>query len=97
MLLTTGYALFQAANNTALLKGADPARRGRVSAMLNLSRNLGFIVGAGLMATVYATAGRDFPAVDTASRGLSVTFGLAAGMVLLTLIVARPWRNSPSA
>ncbi|MBK0004557.1 MFS transporter [Erwinia sp. S38] len=97
MLLTAGYALFQAANNTALLKGADPARRGRVSGMLNLSRNLGFIAGAGLMATVYATAGRDLPAVDAASRGLSVTFGLAAGMVLLALIVVRPWRNSPTA
>lgn len=93
ILLTAGYALFQASNNTALLKGADPARRGLISGMMNLSRNLGFLGGAGLMAAVYAAAGRGLPAVDAASRGLNVTFVLAAGLILLALVAARPWRN----
>lgn len=97
MLLTAGYALFQAANNTALLKRADPARRGRISGMLNFSRNLGFISGAGLMAAVYAAAGRDLSPMHAASHGLSITFGLAAGMIVLALIAVRPWRNPPTA
>ncbi len=97
MLLTAGYALFQAANNTALLKRADPARRGRISGMLNFSRNLGFISGAGLMAAVYSAAGRDLSPMHAASHGLSITFGLAAGMIVLALIAVRPWRNPPTA
>ncbi len=40
-LLTTGYALFQVANNTALMKELFPQRRGAIAGMLNLARNLG--------------------------------------------------------
>lgn len=89
MLLTAGYALFQAANNTALLKGADPARRGLVSGLMNLGRNLGFIAGAALMAAVYAAATRygDFAPHLASSHGMRLTFGLAGGMVVIAQLV----------
>lgn len=88
ILLTAGYALFQAANNTALLKGADPARRGLVSGLMNLGRNLGFITGAALMAAVYAATLRygDFAPDLASSHGMRVTFGLAGAMVLIALL-----------
>ena len=41
VVLTAGYALFQAANNTAVMAGASANDRGLVSGMANLSRNLG--------------------------------------------------------
>ncbi|WP_231617145.1 MFS transporter [Erwinia sorbitola] len=84
ILLTMGYALFQAANNTALLKGADPARRGLVSGLMNLGRNLGFIVGAALMAAVYGATVKygDFSPIQASSHGLRITF-LLAGMIVL--------------
>jgi len=91
MLLTAGYALFQAANNTALLKGADPARRGLVSGLMNLARNLGFIAGAALMAAVYAAGVRygHYAADLASSHGMRVTFGLAAGMVMMAFLLSR--------
>jgi MFS family permease len=49
MLMTSGYALFQAANNTAVMTGFGSGSRGVVSALLNLSRNLGLVTGASLM------------------------------------------------
>ncbi|HHQ4313962.1 TPA: MFS transporter, partial [Serratia fonticola] len=45
-LITAGYALFQAANNTAVIKQVGIERRGVASGLLNLARNLGFIIGA---------------------------------------------------
>lgn len=39
--LTAGYALFQAANNTAVMTQVDPARRGAGSGLLGLSATLG--------------------------------------------------------
>ena len=50
--LTTGYALFQAANNTAVMAQAQQSARGVVSGVLGLSRNLGLITGASLMGGV---------------------------------------------
>ncbi len=53
---TVGYALFQAANNTAVMTGVGPAQRGVISGMLNLSRNLGLVTGASVMGAVFALA-----------------------------------------
>ena len=50
--LTPGYQLFLAANNTAVMTGVADDRRGIVSGTLSLSRNLGFIAGASLMGAV---------------------------------------------
>ena len=57
MVLTAHYALFQAANNTAVMSGVAQERRGAVSGVLNLSRNLGLIAGASAMGALYAAAG----------------------------------------
>jgi predicted MFS family arabinose efflux permease len=76
MVITAGYALFQAANNTAVLADAPADRRGVLSGLLNLARNLGLIAGASAMTAVFAAG------------GLRVTFAVAAGLILLALAVA---------
>ncbi len=52
--VTPGYQLFQAANNTAALADVPPDRRGTVAGLLNLSRNIGLIAGASVMGAVFA-------------------------------------------
>src|SRR5581483_7680471 len=54
VVLTAHYALFQAANNTAILAGVAADRRGVVAGMLSLARNLGLITGAAGMGAVFA-------------------------------------------
>jgi predicted MFS family arabinose efflux permease len=56
VVVTAGYALFQAANNTAVMTNIRPDQRGVISGMLNLSRNLGLITGASVMGAVFALA-----------------------------------------
>ncbi|MFN8110751.1 MAG: MFS transporter [Thermoleophilia bacterium] len=94
---TVGYALFQTANNTAVMAGSDPERRGEVSGMLNLARNLGLITGASLMGAVYAFAsgvhGRVH--VEHPATGMRVTFILAAVMLLLATAIAVGARSAP--
>lgn len=92
--LTPGYQLFQAANNTAVMVNVQAEQRGVVSGMLNLSRNLGLVSGASLMGAVFALAAG---AADIATAtpgavaaGMQVTFAVAGGMILaaLALMVA---------
>ncbi len=52
--ITAGYALFQAANNTAIMMDVRPDQRGVISGMLSLSRNLGLITGVSVMGAVFA-------------------------------------------
>ncbi len=97
--MTAGYALFQAANNTGLLRNSTPERRGLISGLLNLSRNLGLTTGASLMATVFAFAvGRgDVPAADPAAvaSGLRLTFAVASvPMVVAVILAVRSWRSA---
>lgn len=84
--LTAGYALFQAANNAAIMKEVGGDRRGVVSGMLNLSRNLGLITGASLMGAVFAlgAGGADLAAAPSGvvADGMHFTFGCAATLVL---------------
>jgi len=49
VVITAGYALFQAANNTAVMADVRPDQRGAMSGVLGLSRNLGLITGASVM------------------------------------------------
>ena len=98
-LVTAGYAVFQAANNTAVMARAAADRRGAVSGLLNLSRQLGLIAGASAMGAVFALASgaadvatADAPAV---AAGMRVSFGVAAGLVVLALGLA--WRARPAA
>ncbi|WP_244519795.1 MULTISPECIES: MFS transporter [unclassified Ensifer] len=90
--VTAGYALFQAANNTAVMAGIAADRRGVVSGMLNLSRNLGLVTGASVMGAVFAlaSAASDIATAppEAIASGMRVTFAVAAGLILLAIVVA---------
>lgn len=100
VVLTTGYALFQTANNTAVMGAASAHERGVVSGMLTLSRNLGLITGASAMGTVLALGAqaRDFAtaAPDAIAQGMRLSFALAAVLILVALVVARAGRARPA-
>lgn len=92
VVLTAGYALFQAANNTAVMVHVPSEQRGVISGLLNLSRNVGLITGASVMGAVFATAAR---ATDIASArpeaiadGMRMTFGVAAGLIVAAWCIA---------
>jgi len=90
--LTPGYQLFQAANNTAVMSDIPQERRGVVSGMLNLSRNLGLVTGASVMGAVFALASRatDVATADPAAiaTGMGITFAVAAGLIIVALAIA---------
>jgi MFS family permease len=89
--MTAGYALFQAANNTAIMTIAGAAERGVIAGALSLSRNLGLVTGASAMAAIFAFAagaGAGSPAAasaDAIATGMRVTFAVAALLALLGL------------
>ncbi len=88
ILVTAHYALYQAANNTSLMRDVAPEQRGIVGGMVSLSRNLGLVTGAAMLGAVFAiAAGGD---ATTAAAGdvafaMRVTFGTAAGMIAAAL------------
>jgi len=90
--LTPGYQLFQAANNTAVMADVQADRRGLVSGLLNLSRNLGLITGASVMGAVFAFASSasDITAADPAAvaTGMRVTFAVASVLAAAALAMA---------
>jgi MFS family permease len=92
IVIATGYALFQTANATAFMTDIPSERRGVVSGMLNLSRNLGLITGASVMGAVFAlgTATADIATAPPAAvaTGMRITFAVAAGLVALALAIA---------
>ncbi|WP_284619178.1 MFS transporter [Aquabacterium humicola] len=97
MLLTAGYALFQAANNTAVLADVTPAQRGTVSGLLGLSRNLGLVAGASGLGAVFALAVGPAPqaaAPAAVAAGLQLCFVVASGLVGLALLIG--WRARPA-
>lgn len=92
VVITAGYALFQAANNTAVMADIPPDQRGVVSGLLNLSRNLGLITGASVMGAVFALASRtsDITAArpEAVAGGMRLTFAVAAGLNVIALVIA---------
>jgi MFS family permease len=89
--VTGGYALFQVANNTAVMKDVSPDQRGVVSGLLNLSRNLGLITGASAMGAVFALAsGADVATAgpDAAASGMRAVFAVAAVLAAIALAIA---------
>lgn len=91
VVVTIGYASFQAANNTAVMVDVRPEQRGVVSGMLNLSRNLGLVTGAAVMGAVFAfaSAAADVTMAGPAAVafGMRVTFAIAASFIVVTLLV----------
>ncbi|MDX8483395.1 MFS transporter [Mesorhizobium sp. VK24D] len=92
MVLTPGYQLFQAANNTAVMADVDGSERGVVSGMLSLSRNLGLITGTAVMGAVFAFAvgvgDIAGAAPEAVAGGMRVTFAVAAGLVVVAMMIA---------
>lgn len=90
--ITACYALFQAANNTAVMMDVALDRRGVISAMLNLSRNLGLVTGAAVLGAVFAqaTAAPEIMAADSqaVATGMRATFLLAAALIAGALVLA---------
>ena len=89
VVVTAGYALFQTANNTAVMADVRADQRGFMSGMLNLSRNLGLITGASVMGAVFAFASGAgdvaTAAPEAVSIGMRITFGVAAGLIAVAL------------
>jgi EmrB/QacA subfamily drug resistance transporter len=90
--ITAGYALFQAANNTAVMSDSTTTNRGVISGLLNLSRNLGLITGASFMGAVFAF-GADTTNILAAQpgsvvAGMRITFAVAAGLIFVALAIA---------
>jgi MFS family permease len=91
-LLTAGYALFQAANNAAVMADTLPEERGVTSGLLNLSRNLGLITGASFMGQVFAFGVGASSIVAAGplaiATGMRITFAVAGLLILAALGVA---------
>lgn len=92
LLLTTGYALFQTANNSAVVGAASEQHRGAVAGLLTLSRNLGQLTGAAGLGGLFAAlvgGGNLGGAGATALRsGMQLGFALAGLLIGLGLWVA---------
>ena len=98
VVITAGYALFQAANNTAVMTAIRPDQRGVTSGILNLSRNLGLITGASVMGAVFAfgAGASDITAARPGDLaiGMRITFAVAAGLIVVALAFAAGARRS---
>lgn len=85
LLLTAGYALFQTANNSAVVGAATEQARGAVAGLLTLSRNLGQLTGAaglgGLFAILVGT-----PNLATAMPA-DLVFGMQTSFALSGLLI----------
>jgi EmrB/QacA subfamily drug resistance transporter len=92
VVVTAGYALFQAANNTAVMTDVRADQRGVISGLLNLSRNLGLVTGAAVMGAVFALASAavDITTAQPAAvaTGMRVTFAVAALLIGGALAIA---------
>ncbi|MBD8066000.1 MFS transporter [Devosia sp. PTR5] len=90
--ITAGYALFQSANNTSIMSGAAGDRRGAVSGLLALARNLGLISGASVMGAIFAGTSQlaiaGLPA--GAEVGMRMTF-LVATLIALAATMVTFW------
>jgi EmrB/QacA subfamily drug resistance transporter len=90
--ITAGYALFQAANNTAVMTDIRPDQRGVISGMLSLSRNLGLITGVSVMGAIFALASATTTITtarpDAVAAGMRITFVVAEILIVGALAIA---------
>ena len=84
-----GFQMFQAALTTRVMETATASDRGLISGLLSLSRNLGLVTGASLMAAIFGWVAGSRDTADlgavAAGNGLSVTFALAAALLATAL------------
>ncbi len=99
--LTPGYQIVQAANNTAALTHIAKDRRGSVAGLLVLSRNVGLMAGASAMSAVFAfgVGGGDVTQAGAAAiaHGMQLTFLFAGGLVAVAVWIAYMLRSAPDA
>jgi EmrB/QacA subfamily drug resistance transporter len=92
VVIAVGYALFQTANNTAIMTDIRADQRGVISGVLNLSRNLGLITGASVMGAVFALASAttDVTTADpeAIATGMRTTFAVAGILIVIALAIA---------
>lgn len=101
VVITASYALFQTANNTAVMTGIGRDLRGVISGMLNLSRNIGLLTGASVMGAVFAFASKSAviaaTRADAVAAGMRTTFAVAAVLIACALAIAAGASALPSA
>src|SRR6185295_8864980 len=99
VVVTAGYALFQTANNTAVMTDIHADQRGVISGMLNLSRNLGLITGASVMGAVFALASATIDVTTADPRaiaaGMRITFAIAGVLIVVAIAAGSQWRARP--
>jgi MFS family permease len=92
VVITAGYALFQAANNTTVMTQSRADQRGVISGLLNLSRNLGLITGASVMGAVFALGSATIDIMtarpEAVAAGMRLTFAVAAVLIVVALVIA---------
>lgn len=90
IILTLGYAQFQAANNTAVMSDVLADRRGVIAGLLNLSRNLGLIAGASALGAVFSQVSGDLATATPGDvgSGMQATFGVALALIGAGLFLA---------
>lgn len=92
VVLTPGYQLFLAANNTAVMTDVSSGRQGVVSGMLSLSRNLGLITGASVMGAVFTFASGTnditMAAPDAVAFGMRITFAVAGVLIVVAAVIS---------
>ncbi len=90
-LLTSGYALFQVANNTVVMSGVPALERGMIAGLLSLSRNLGLVTGASVMGAVFALGVQSLgPQADTQTAvavGMRWTFAAATALLTAAIVL----------
>ncbi|OWF72762.1 MFS transporter [Yersinia kristensenii] len=98
--MTAGYATFQTANNTLMIQSVGAERRGAISGMLNLSRNLGLITGASGMGAVFALASASqniqLATVINITQGMQLTYGVTALLAAIALGISTVYLRNKS-
>ncbi|MDR2310338.1 MAG: MFS transporter [Brucellaceae bacterium] len=91
IILTPCFQLFLTGNNTAIINAAPEDQRGIISGLMGLSRNLGFMTGASVMATIFISSlGQPdlvHATVSSVGSAFTVTLLTAAGLALISLII----------
>lgn len=91
LVITAGYALFQAANNTAVMLNIGSERRGVIAGLLGLSRNLGLITGASVMGAVFAFGSGSSSLLEAqpgaVAAGMRLTFAVAAALIAVAIAI----------
>lgn len=91
-IITTGYAIFQTANNTSILFSVESNEKGLLAGIINLSRNIGLINGATLMGSLFSlftgSTVKNTLVPDNIAHGFMLIFGIAACIILFAFLLA---------